>query len=321
MIKLSIVIPVFNMEKYLEQCLDSVVAQTITNKEIICINDGSTDKSLNILKKYADKFKYIKIIDQKNSGVSKSRNLGIDLSKGEYVSFIDPDDWYPTSDILDYLYQKAKLEEVSICGGSFSSFYFGNVKDMYEGVSGGYTFCHDGRIKFKDYQWDYGYHRFIYKLEMLRKNKVYFPEYERYQDPPFLVNAMLIAKEFYGVKKIAYRYRIGHKEIKWTTSKTRDLLMGLIDNLIISKEYGLSKLHFNTVMRINNEFLEPIVNQLICNEIEILELVLKVSDIVDLGLLKKESLLIDNDYKILPIEILEKYDLKRIKDFLEIDLR
>ena len=93
MVKLSVVIPVYNCEKYLEKCLNSVINQTYQDIEIICINDGSTDNSLNILKEYALKDPRIKIISTANMGLSNARNVGIKKASGEYISFVDSDDW------------------------------------------------------------------------------------------------------------------------------------------------------------------------------------------------------------------------------------
>lgn len=90
---ISIVIPVYNIEKYLPKCLDSLVNQTFKNIEIICINDGSSDNSLKILEKYASNDKRIKIINQENQGVSVARNNGIQVATGEYIMFVDGDDW------------------------------------------------------------------------------------------------------------------------------------------------------------------------------------------------------------------------------------
>ena len=91
--KISVIIPVYNTEKYLKECLDSIVNQTLKDIEIICVDDGSTDDSLSILQEYAKKDNRIMIIDQKNSGVSSARNSGLDKATGEYLAFVDPDDW------------------------------------------------------------------------------------------------------------------------------------------------------------------------------------------------------------------------------------
>ena len=91
--KVSIIVPVYNVEKYLERCINSLINQTFRDIEIIAINDGSTDSSLNILKELEKKDHRIKVIDRKNLGVSSCRNKGIEISKGKYIVFVDSDDW------------------------------------------------------------------------------------------------------------------------------------------------------------------------------------------------------------------------------------
>lgn len=90
---ISIIVPVYNVEAYLPQCLDSLVNQTYQNIEIVCVNDGSTDKSLSILEQYATKDGRVKIISQANQGLSGARNTGIKSARGEWMMFVDSDDW------------------------------------------------------------------------------------------------------------------------------------------------------------------------------------------------------------------------------------
>ena len=92
--KISVIIPVYNVEKYLSQALESVINQTFADLEIVCVNDGSTDNSLKILKEYAQKDERIIVFTQVNQGVSAARNKGIDNATGEYIMFLDPDDTY-----------------------------------------------------------------------------------------------------------------------------------------------------------------------------------------------------------------------------------
>ena len=88
----SIIVPVYNGEKYVERCIENLINQTYKNIEIILINDGSTDNTENVLKKY-DKYNHVKIINQTNSGVSHSRNVGIENANGEYIWCVDSDDY------------------------------------------------------------------------------------------------------------------------------------------------------------------------------------------------------------------------------------
>lgn len=119
MAKVSVLLPIYNVEKYLEKCLDSVIGQTLKDIEIICVNDGSTDSSLDILKKYAAKDKRIKIINKENGGLPSARNAGLDAATGEFVSFIDSDD-YIQPNMMSTLYKNAKKTkaEIVICGAN-----------------------------------------------------------------------------------------------------------------------------------------------------------------------------------------------------------
>ena len=91
--KVSVIIPVYNVEKYLCKCLDSVVNQTLRDIEIICVDDGSTDSSWEILKEYAQRDDRIKLIHKENGGLSSARNVAMQVAKGDYIGFIDSDDW------------------------------------------------------------------------------------------------------------------------------------------------------------------------------------------------------------------------------------
>ena len=86
--KISVIVPVYNVEKYLSECLDSIINQTLKDIEIICVNDGSTDNSLSILKEYASKDNRIKIIDKENEGLGYTRKVGLDNATGDYILFV-----------------------------------------------------------------------------------------------------------------------------------------------------------------------------------------------------------------------------------------
>lgn len=114
MIKVSVVLPIYNVEKYLPKCLDSIINQTLKDIEIICVNDCSTDNSENVVKDYIKKDNRIKLINnEKNIGVGLSRNIGVDSSNGEYISFIDSDDFIE-SNYLESLYSTANKYDADI---------------------------------------------------------------------------------------------------------------------------------------------------------------------------------------------------------------
>ncbi len=91
--KISVIVPIYNVEKYLRNCIESIINQTYLNLEIILVNDGSTDKSLSIIEEYSYKDERIKVINKANGGLSSARNAGLEIAKGTYISFIDSDDW------------------------------------------------------------------------------------------------------------------------------------------------------------------------------------------------------------------------------------
>ncbi|WP_294485164.1 glycosyltransferase [uncultured Mailhella sp.] len=120
--EISVVIPVYNVERFLHQCINSVLAQTFQNFEIICVNDGSTDGSLDILKEYQKKDNRIYIISQENQGLSSARNMGLKYSHGKYISFLDSDD-FMHPDMLDMLHTKAELTQAEITICNFKLFF------------------------------------------------------------------------------------------------------------------------------------------------------------------------------------------------------
>jgi glycosyltransferase involved in cell wall biosynthesis len=119
--KISIIIPVYNVEAYLEECLDSILSQDLHEIEIICVNDGSTDSSLSILERYAAKNKRIIIIDQLNSGPGKARNIGLKKAQGEYIFFPDSDDYLLTPNALSLLYTTASENNLDILSSNFAT--------------------------------------------------------------------------------------------------------------------------------------------------------------------------------------------------------
>lgn len=117
--KISVVIPVYNVEKYLRECLDSVINQSFSNWECICVNDGSTDNSLDILQEYAKKDSRIQIIDQKNGGIAFARNQGIKSANSEYITFLDSDDAMHHQCLELML---AAIEDADICSCQYQTF-------------------------------------------------------------------------------------------------------------------------------------------------------------------------------------------------------
>ena len=115
---ISIIIPIYNVENYLRQCLDSIVAQTYQNFECLLINDGSPDNSSDICREYVAKDTRFRYFEKENGGVSSARNLGIERSEGAYITFIDSDDWVD-SDYLEVLYSAILEEQADIAVSTY----------------------------------------------------------------------------------------------------------------------------------------------------------------------------------------------------------
>lgn len=120
--KISILIPIFNVEKYLEECLDSVVGQSLKDIEIICINDGSTDKSLSIIKRYASQDPRIVTVNKKNSGYGDSMNRGLAKARGEYIGIVESDDFIE-NDMFEKLYNLAVRHDAEVVKSNFFYYY------------------------------------------------------------------------------------------------------------------------------------------------------------------------------------------------------
>ena len=137
MVKVSIIVPTYNVEQYLAECMDSITGQTLRELEIICVNDGSTDGSLNILKKYAASDDRIIIIDKKNEGYGRAMNDGLDRASGEYVGIVEPDD-YVDLHMYEDLYRIAKEKNLDIIKADFYRFVCnknGEVLKSYDALS------------------------------------------------------------------------------------------------------------------------------------------------------------------------------------------
>lgn len=139
MIKVSIVVPVYNTEKYLQKCLDSLICQTLDDIEIICIDDGSTDESGQILDKYLQRDKRIKVVHKENGGSVSARNMGVDMAKGKYVGFVDSDDWIE-AEMYRHLYMLAETYNVDLVTsgyyleGNYTTIHIDKVKEgLYTG--------------------------------------------------------------------------------------------------------------------------------------------------------------------------------------------
>lgn len=300
-VTVSVIIPVYNAERHLEECLDSCLEQTLDGIEIICINDGSTDNTEKILKKYADKHSNIDILNQKNQGSGIARNLGMEHAKGEFVAFMDSDDYYPDKDALKKLYDAAIKEGVLVCGGSALRLNEGKVNR----VDIQYCFSENRIMYYKEYQDRGGFVQFLYNTQFLKESKITFPSYRRFQDPPFFVEIMTKADRFYAISDCVYMIRETDKVVQYND---KDVIMGVlhgyIDILRISRINQLEKLHMYMVNH-TNEIL-PAYKLIYQGDDEVYQCYEKVMSEFD------ETLLMQGTTKISKPKCLSKDEIVRI---------
>lgn len=214
----SIVLPVYNLENYLEESLLSICNQTypLDRIELIAINDASTDQSLDILKQYEKSFVHMRIINQDNRGSGAVRNRGIDLASGTYIFFMDSDDWIDPNLISDCV-ELAEMHALQVCHFQRYEVYewhgkkepsdpiLFQSKNQSYGIKSGMDFFKK-QLKLKENcaaVWQY-----FFKTRFLRENKLRFQEHILHEDEPFTVRMLLLAERFINLEKAYYFRRI-----------------------------------------------------------------------------------------------------------------
>lgn len=245
----TVIIPTYNCSLYIEKCIRSVLDQTLKNIEIIIIDDCSSDQTIDLIPCHSN----IKIIkNQSRIGAGLSRNSGIKLSTGEYIAFLDGDDFYPKRDSLEKLYRAAKANNANVAGGSLFILDEKLKKEIRD--SPGQYFRCSGFLDYANYQHDGGFYRFIYKKDFLVKNKLFFHNLLRMQDPVFFVESMVASKRFYVIPDFVYAYRKNHKQVAWNERNVKDKFTAIGLILKISRENKLAHLHYLMVKNYFNFF-------------------------------------------------------------------
>ncbi len=271
------------MSGFIRDCLESLGRQTLSEFEAICVDDGSTDSTPDIIREYAGRDSRIVLISQKNEGVFAARNRAMARARGEYLCFLDPDDWYPEDGTLSKMYKAAVENDADICGGGWSRhFPDGKVVDRFEGnMAGLNAFAKCGFVPYSDYQFDLGYQRFLYRRSLIRSRNIEFPPYKRYQDPPFFVKAMAAAGRFYGLDFTTYCYRVGHKSVDWASDgyrKLKDYMRGLAENLRTAREHGLDVLRRTTYERCCGNYFWQTAGSAIAGNLDVFNVFLSMFD-------------------------------------------
>ena len=222
--KVSIIIPIYNNEKYLMESIDSVLNQTFQDFEIISINDGSTDNSLKILEEYAKKDSRIKIVTQENKGAGSARNEGLKLAKGEYLAFLDGDDFY-NLDFLEKMLKKSidTNSDIVICRANRFDTETGETSKINYSLKTNFLPEKDV-FSYKDIpdkifniaqNWNWNK---VFKRDFIEKNNIKFQEIYRTNDLYFTCCALVLAKRISTIDECLVNYRIGMIENSQNTN-------------------------------------------------------------------------------------------------------
>ena len=245
LIKVTVIIPIYNARRYLRECLDSVIAQSLRDIEIICVDDCSTDDSPALLREFAAIDSRVKILQtEKNTGSGGARNLGIAQAVGQYIIFCDSDDVYPLN-ALKILYEAA-------AASSDIDFSAGNIAIMEAGKKCNVDALRRMGMKIAERAVDlpanipalwipWFHQRCLIKRDFILENNLKYPLISRGQDPPFMANVFCVAGKAAVLPDIVYLYRKHGLHKLDTERKFDDYLLHI--NLVtdIFKKYGFAK--------------------------------------------------------------------------------
>lgn len=204
--KLSVIVPIYNSEKYLKECLDSLVNQTFKDIEIICVNDGSTDNSLEIVKHFAEKDSRIKVINQENKGQSAARNTGLKVANSNFITFIDSDDYIDLN-----TYEKVLNNNIDTDIICFGIKVFGNSHYQQRNSDDNYyKIKYIGKQKITQeiiLNTDVSVCNKIFRKEIVDKYGINFTEELYYEDAEFFFKYISCCQNAYFINKYFYHYR------------------------------------------------------------------------------------------------------------------
>jgi len=227
--KVSVIMPIYNVEDYLGECLDSIINQTLEDIEIICINDGSTDNTLQILKKYAKKDNRIKIISQNNKGAGVARNKGIKIAEGECLSILDSDDFYDLT-FLEKMYEKLNStnSDIVICKSRNYDMKTGRYSNINHSINENFINKKEDEVEVFNYK-DLSGHIFdfcvgwswdkLYKKSFVDNNNLKFQDLRSSNDLFFVFSSIIKAHRISIVDETLATHR---RNVNTSLSRTRE---------------------------------------------------------------------------------------------------
>lgn len=241
MTQITVIVPVYNVEKYLRQCLDSIINQTFKDIEIICVNDCTPDNSQLILDEYAKKDSRIKLLkNEQNMGLGRTRNIALNFVNSPYIFFVDSDDWLEEN-ALEELYNAITETDSNLAYANFRDIHENKIieKNLKNILQERNIVIEDKKIftnidirkacfrKVPNFSWYK-----LYKKEFLDKNNIRFASY-KYEDQIFSIKAKLLSERNVYVDKVLYNYRIQNESIMRTSKVPYLDIYNDINNLLI----------------------------------------------------------------------------------------
>lgn len=262
-VKVSVILPIYNVGKYLRQSLDSLINQTLKEIEIICINDGSTDDCYEILEEYKQKDSRIKVIHKENKGTGAARNDGLRLATGECISFVDPDDWVKPN-MMERLYSliKEKNLDIAMCMPDGYDEKNGINAPFPYFVDANFDNIPDDRIfNWRDispFSYPMCVWNKLYTKELFDKNHIEFAEGLDFEDHKVIFGSLLTAEKIYFIKEKLYVYRFNREGSVLTDNNRR-----LIDHIEIFNIVENLMKETNTYNVLRNDFLTYKIHNLL----------------------------------------------------------
>lgn len=241
----SILVPIYNVEPYLTKCLDSLIHQTCTNLQIICINDGSPDGCSQILKKYSENDLRIQVIDQENCGYGAALNKGLSYVEADYVSIIEPDDYLEIDAYERFWMDIQQYSDVDIIKYAYWQFKEIDGIEQMESSNSSKLYFTDVTFQITQYPQLLLYHPSIwscvYKTSFLHDNEIRFVEAPGagWTDNPFFIATMCLAKKILWKNQKVYHYRQGHTTASSNLHDCKIPILRLIEIFNIIDKYAI----------------------------------------------------------------------------------
>lgn len=261
-VQVSVIVPAYNVQEYIKECLESLIKQSFRFFEVIIINDGSTDETGNIINSYARKYKFIKIINQKNKGLSAARNIGLKEAKGEFIYFLDSDD-IVSENLLEECFQRCKNNKLDLIMFDGKAFFDRNFSENKENFKMNYsrygilTEKVQNGIEFLVSNLNNSGYRssvclLFFKKSIVEENNLFFLEGIVHEDELFTPVLISKCKKLMWINKILFFRRVRNESIMTTPKNYKNIQGYLAVARELLKSVNEKKLKYTIEKKVNN---------------------------------------------------------------------